>query len=104
MSVHLRRAEKKQYKAKVAIAGGPGCGERYSSLNVAKYLVPGGKTLLVDTEQGSSEKYADEFDFDIGASEVLDRFTYRIYRVRRENGYDVLIVDSMSHYWSGTDE
>lgn len=102
MSINVRKATKKQCKAKVSIAGGPGCGKTYSSLQIAKYLAPGGRTLLVDTEQGSSEKYADEFEFDVDTPKqytidaAIDYIDYA-----EKNGYDVLIFDSFSHFWMG---
>lgn len=109
MSIQVRKATKKQCKAKIAIAGGPGCGKTYSSLAVATEAVKAihgsvlpGKILVNDTEAGSAEKYADEFEFEIttpdryameGAVETIE--------YAEKNGYEWLIFDSFSHYWMG---
>jgi len=59
---------------------------------------------MIDTERGSGELYADDFEYDVdqlGAPYSPDRYIERINEAERA-GYDVLIIDSGSHAWTGT--
>ena len=94
------KATKRQAKLRMAIEGPAGSGKTFSALAVAKHL--GKKIAAVDTEHGSMAKYADLFDFD--ATELTrfgpDAYIEAIQEAERA-GYDVLIIDSLSHEWSG---
>ena len=65
MTFEIRKATKKQAKARIGFVAPSGAGKTYSSLILATELAQGGKIVLIDTENRSSEKYADIFDFDI---------------------------------------
>ncbi|MEI2691793.1 MAG: ATP-binding protein [Anaerolineae bacterium] len=83
------------------MAGPSGSGKTFTSLAIATAL--GGRIALVDTEHGSASKYADLFDFDVlnlDAPFHPDRFVEAI-RAAQAAGYQVLILDSLSHAWSG---
>lgn len=90
-----------QAKAKVAIVGVAGCGKTYTALVTAKEL--GKKILVIDTENKTSAKYARE----LGPYQVMSLPDYSIktYIEALEHaavlGYDVVIVDSLSHAWAG---
>jgi hypothetical protein len=107
MSIQVRQAQKKQKKAKIAIAGGPGCGKTYTALRVGQELVDPtlnrkAKVLMIDTEQGSSELYADEFSFDVVTpKEYTPESVTEYIDYAEKNGYDVLVLDSFSHFWIG---
>jgi hypothetical protein len=53
---------------------------------------------VIDTERGSSSKYSDRFDFD-----VLDLVDHSVQgyvdAIKDAHGYDVLVIDSLSHGW-----
>lgn len=102
----FKKAERKQVKLKLAITGVSGGGKTYSSLLIAKGLCPGGRIALLDSENESASLYADtpgmpEFDTDIIAPPFLtDRYIQKIKQAEKD-GYDVLIIDSISHQWTG---
>ena len=98
----IRKATKKKLKLRLALAGPSGSGKTYTALRLAKEM--GWKTLLVDTEHRSSERYADEFEFDILDLDppfTPDRYISCI-EAAEAGGYDVVILDSLSHEWFGT--
>lgn len=94
-------ASKEQAKARIALTGPTGSGKTYTALIVAGGL--GKRVAVIDTERGSASKYADEFTFDtlqltrFEPSALIDALA-----VAAHAGYDALIVDSFSHFWSGT--
>lgn len=94
-------AVKEEARLRLAIAGPSGSGKTYTSLSVA--LALGKRVALVDTEHGSASKYADLFAFDVAAMHPPfhpEKFIKAI-QAAGEAGYDVLILDSLSHAWNG---
>lgn len=101
----FQRAVKTQSRARVAIAGPSGCGKTYSALRIAVGLAgPDGTIALLDSEAGSASKYADLFTFDAMslASAHPQRYIDAI-KAAEEAGYSVLVIDSLSHAWKGTE-
>jgi len=101
--VAFKKAVKTSAKLRLAIAGPSGSGKTYTALRVACALVPGGKVAVLDTEHGSASKYADLFDFDADNLEPPfhpNRYAAAIADAGKA-GYDVLILDSISHAWMG---
>jgi hypothetical protein len=100
-TLSFSRANKEQAKARIALTGPTGSGKTYTALVVASGL--GERVAVIDTERGSASKYADEFAFDtlhmnsFEPSALVDALA-----VAAHAGYDVLVVDSFSHFWSGT--
>lgn len=99
----FKQAVKTESKLRLAIAGPSGSGKTYTALALAAALVPGGKVAVVDTEHGSAAKYADIFSFDVApaAPPYHPDGLIKLATFAASNGYDVVIVDSVSHYWSG---
>lgn len=98
MQLNFRKATKEQAKLRAAFFGPSGAGKTFTALRVAKGL--GGKVALIDTERGSASKYADRFDFDVLELPEKDIDTYVAgMRVAARAGYDVLVIDSLSHAW-----
>lgn len=97
----FQKAERKQKKARIALYGPSGSGKTYTALSLATGL--GDKIAVIDTERGSASLYADRFNFD---SMELSNFNpeYFISAIAdaEKAGYDVLIIDSLSHAWQGT--
>jgi len=89
---------------KLGLVGTAGSGKSYSALRLARGLVGvSGKIAVVDTENGSAKLYADLTPFfhcDIAAPFDYGKFTAAI-REAESAGFDAVIVDSMSHLWSG---
>jgi hypothetical protein len=95
------RATKHQAKLRLTLDGPSGSGKTYSALAIGTAL--GGRIALIDTEHGSASKYAgDPFTFD---TLKLDSFEPRRYvkaiKDAEAAGYDVLVIDSLSHAWAG---
>ena len=99
----FRKAEKRQAKLRLALCGPSGSGKTYSALLIAQGLAPGGKIALIDTERGSGELYADLVAYDVAPLEppyTPGRYI-EIIRAAESAGYDVLVIDSLSHAWTG---
>ena len=99
----FNKAVKTESKLRMAIAGPSGSGKTYTALAVATALVPGGRIAVIDTEHGSAAKYADQFAFDVAnaAPPYHPDGLVKLVTFAANSGYDVVIVDSVSHYWSG---
>lgn len=97
----FKKAERKQAKLKIALTGPSGSGKTYSALSLAQGL--GQKIALIDTENSSASLYSDRFTFDI--LDIQPPYTVQKYlgaiQAAVSHGYDVLIVDSLSHAWAG---
>lgn len=101
--MQFQKAVRKQVKARVAIAGPAGAGKTYTSLIAARVLAKGGKVAVIDTERQSARLYADEFDFDVLELESFEPGLYeKAINAAEATGYDVLVIDSLSHAWEGT--
>lgn len=97
----FKKATKTQAKLRLAIAGASGSGKTFTALTIGKHL--GSRMALIDTERGSASKYAgDVADFD---TLELDHFAVPRYlqaiQAAAAEGYDVLVIDSLSHAWAG---
>lgn len=99
----FRKAERKKAKARIGIAGPAGSGKTYSALLIAKGLANGGRVALIDTENGSGDLYADIFEYDICniTAPFLPEKYINAIREAEKAGYDVIIIDSLSHAWAG---
>lgn len=96
----FEKATKTKARLRMALIGPSGSGKTYSALSIANHL--GSRIAVIDTERGSASKYADEFDFDRLELETFapQNFIAAIHAAD-EAGYDVLIIDSLSHAWIG---
>jgi AAA domain len=105
MPIQFKKAIKYDARGRVAIVGPAGSGKSFTSLKLATLLAgDGGKIAAIDTEHGSLSKYADLFDFDVFEMESYSptNFIDALDEAERQN-YSVLIVDSLSHFWTGKD-
>lgn len=95
------KAQRSKSKLRLALIGPSGSGKTYSALLIAKGL--GGKIAMLDSERGSGSLYSDLVDYDI--SDLTPPFTPERYiqaiKEAEKAGYNVLIIDSLSHAWSG---
>lgn len=103
-TMQFKKAKRSLSYLRLAIQGPSGSGKTYGALLLAKGL--GGRIAVIDTERGSASLYADnpempEFD----VLELQPPFTPERYieaiTAAREAGYDILVIDSMTHEWSG---
>jgi len=103
VTLAFKRAQRAQRKARIGLIGPSGSGKTYTALMLAKGLAgSSGRIAVIDTENNSAALYADEFEFDVLN---LDTFSPEVYvraiRAAEAAGYDVLIIDSLSHAWAG---
>lgn len=100
MGIQFKKATKKESRLRLGIVGPSGSGKTYSALRVASAI--GSRIVVLDSEHGSASKYADEFDFDVFEPDSFEPQTYiGFLREAAEAGYDVAILDSLSHAWMG---
>lgn len=101
MTMQFKKASKKKQKLRLLLEGASGSGKTYSALKIAKGL--GGKIAVLDTEQGSASLYDKLTDFDV--CELEPPYSPNNYimaiDMAEQAGYDVLIIDSITHEWSG---
>ena len=97
----FKKAERKRAKLRLALCGPSGSGKTYSALQMAFGM--GGKVALIDTENGSASLYSHLGEFDV--CEIAPPFTVQKYieaiKGAEQAGYDVLVVDSLTHAWAG---
>ncbi len=100
MKFVFQKAATSQSKARLTLIGPSGSGKTYSALKVAQGL--GQRVAVIDTENASAAKYADEFDFHVLCMDEFSPQNYiRAIRAAEEAGFDVVIIDSLSHAWIG---
>lgn len=110
----LRKAERGIIRLRKAILGPAGSGKTYTALVTAKAIAEkyGQRIAVIDTEahdgQGSSEKYADRFDFDVvvlDKDQSVESYIAALDEIAAagvESGIPyVCIIDSLSHAWAG---
>ncbi|MFE7106585.1 AAA family ATPase [Streptomyces sp. NPDC057600] len=102
----FRPATKDGHTATVAIQGPSGSGKTWTGLSVASGLAEGERFAVIDTERGAAALYVN----DLGIS--FDTLPMRRYDPRdlqkalaaaAQAGYPVVMVDSLSPFWKGTD-
>ena len=97
----FRKAQRTNVKLRLAITGPAGSGKTYSALLLSFGL--GGKIAMIDTENGSGDLYSNIGDYDIcNLNPPFDprRYIQAIHEAEKE-GYSTIIIDSLSHAWSG---
>ena len=95
----FRPASKRTAKLRLALNGPSGGGKTYTALSIATVL--GKRIAVLDTERGSASLYSDRFEFDVLelAPPFEPRFAVEAIRQAEQAGYDVVIIDSLSHFW-----
>ncbi len=95
------KATRKKAKLRLALTGPSGSGKTFGALQIAKGL--GGKIACIDSEKGSASLYENIVPFDV--LELSAPFTPEVYisaiKEAEKAGYDILIIDSTTHEWSG---
>jgi hypothetical protein len=98
----FKKAERKQSRLRLCIAGASGSGKTYAALTTAFSI--GEKVAVIDTENGSASLYSHLGDFDVlelTAPYHPDSFIAAI-KAAEKSGYDVLVIDSATHEWQGS--
>lgn len=102
----FRPASKAGRKARLSIQGMSGSGKTWTGLSIAHGLSEGRKFAVIDTESGAASLYAGigGIQFDTVSMDRYDpRDLVRVLESAAEAGYPTVFVDSLSHFWKGTD-
>ena len=94
------KATKEAARLRAAVFGPSGAGKTFTSLRLAAGI--GGRIALIDSERRTASKYADRFEFDVadlGSGQHSIENYVRAIRAAAEAGYNVLIIDSLTHAW-----
>lgn len=100
----FRKAQRKQVRLKIGLSAPSGAGKTYSALLMA-YGMCGDweKIAVIDTENGSAELYSHLGGYSV--CPITPPFTPKKYiaaiNEAVEAGFEILIIDSLSHAWSG---
>ncbi len=103
MTVEFRKAQRSQSKLRIGLAGPSGAGKTMSALKLARGIVgPSGRIAMIDTERGSGDLYAHLTEYDIiGLTPPYAPKNYvEAIEAAEDAGYDIIIIDSLSHAWS----
>jgi hypothetical protein len=102
----FKPATKEASKVRLALTGPSGSGKTWTALLIAETLaqIEGGNIAFIDTEGRSARKYGHRFSFDVldltgdySPAKYIDGIKASI-----DNGYKVLVIDSLSHGWNAT--
>lgn len=99
----LRQAERRQAKLRIGLFGPSGAGKTMSALRLAHGLAPWEKIAIIDTEAGSADLYSHIGPYNVMKLEAPftpERYIEAI-RACEQAGMSVVIVDSVTHEWSG---
>lgn len=106
--LQFKPATRHKLKARVALAGPSGSGKTYTALRLAFGLVgPTGRVAVIDTENRSAEKYVGTvadgvtWAFDVATPTNFDPLDLAATLREAARHYDVIVVDSLTHFWSG---
>jgi len=100
--MQFQKAVRKRAKLRLALSGPSGSGKTHGALLIAKGL--GGRIAVIDTERESASLYTHLVDFDtlvLSPPFAPERFIEAI-GVAAKAGYDVCIIDSITHEWDGS--
>lgn len=111
-AVSFVKAVKTKAKLRLALCGLAGTGKTYSALSIASSMARlirdsgngEGRIAVIDSERGSASLYADKFEFDVAELDAFSPLAY-VEKIKEaeQAGYDIIIVDSLTHAWSGKD-
>ena len=110
----FKKATKEAQKLRAAIYAPSGGGKTMTALRIAMGIIRAmtkanpelaknierERVAVIDSEHGSASKYADKFPFDSDelTEKAIEDYISKIQEAGR-TGYEVLIIDSLSHAW-----
>lgn len=110
---NARKAIRPALKGRMMLAGPPGSGKTRSALMIGETLAATldedgkvtdpGRVLVIDTERESALTYADDFTFEhLTWDPPFDPRELTTVLGEAGASYDVVIVDSLTHFWQAT--
>lgn len=104
MSLELRKAERRKAKLRIGLFGPPGSGKTYSALKIAHGMTDWEKICVIDTENKSADLYSHLGPYNVIT--IVPPYEPEKYvdaiRMAERAGMQVIIIDSITHEWSGT--
>ncbi|NVN92305.1 MAG: AAA family ATPase [Desulfuromonadales bacterium] len=101
----FKKAVRQRVKARIGLCGPAGSGKTMSALKLAFGIVgTEGRIAILDTENESASLYAHLGNYDVDVIKppfTVDKYISGI-REAEKKGYNLLIIDSLSHAWAGT--
>lgn len=99
--IQIRKARRSATKLRLLLAGPSGSGKTWGAISIARGM--GGRTVVIDTEEGSSDLYDHLHEFDV--IDLRPPFSPEAYiaaiKAAEAAGYEVIVIDSVTHCWSG---
>lgn len=102
--MQLTRAERHQVKLRLGLSGASGFGKTYSALLLAHGITNDwNKIAIIDTENGSASLYSHLGDYNtLTLNEPFNPERYiEAIETCEKSAMEVIIIDSISHEWSG---
>jgi len=106
-------ARRTKSHARVALDGPSGSGKTWTALTIATGLTGhDGRIAVIDTEHGSASKYATNTTTTSPGAWAFDSCELTSFSpttlieslaVAADAAYDVVVIDSLSHFWAGAD-
>ena len=113
MTIEIRKASRKKAKLRLGISAPSGAGKTLGSLLVAYGIAKDwSKIGLIDTEEGSGELYVGVHKHGVTIGDYLYARISRDFspvhyishvKAMENAGAEVIIIDSLTHAWSGTE-
>lgn len=100
----LRKAQRKAAKIRLGLASPSGGGKTYSALLIAKGLAGSwDRVAVIDTENGSADLYSHLGDYNVLTLTAPYNPQKYIDAIKEceSAGMEVIIIDSITHEWSG---
>jgi hypothetical protein len=106
VTIEFVPATRAAQKARVALTGPSGAGKTYTGLMLAHRLAGDGRLGVIDTERGKAQMYKglNGWDWDTFCPQSFAPAALtEALGVAAGRGFSAVLLDSWSHYWSGTD-
>lgn len=104
MTLEFKPATREASYARIALSGPAGSGKTYTALTLATALSD--RVAVIDTERGSASKYVglNGWQFHTVKPDTFSPLSLiELLGVAAGAEYGCVVVDSLSHYWMGTD-
>lgn len=96
------KATREGMRLRMAISGLYGSGKTYTSLLIADLIKGDGRVAVLDTDTKAARLFSDVFDFDDAPlTEFAVENYIRFIEGAQQEGYSVLVLDSISDAWEG---